>query len=163
MVFNPNIQSVARFWYPIVFITLMLLTGVAYVGPLLAIEYNLNKNGQPLVFSYENYRNDLTYLTRAREVYDGYAPSHDPFFGENRPTPRNPAPSVILAGFIHSANGNMVNAYKLALFVFSQINFLLLYFLGLRLFGRRRWALFFAVVGILTPISLRILNFHGTA
>lgn len=156
-------QSIAKFWYPVVFIAVMLLVGFAYVGPLLAIEYNLNKKSQPLVFSYENYRNDLTYLTRAREVYDGHAPAHDPFFDENRPTPRNPAPPVILTGFIYSANGNVVNGYKLALFVFSQINFLLFYFLGLRLFGRRRWALFFAVVGILTPISLRIFNFHGTA
>lgn len=158
-------NSTKHFWFPALFVCLMLLVGALYVGPLVTIAQHLRRAGQSFVFSYESYRNDLTYLTRAREVYDGHAPSSDPFSdGAGQPTLRNPIPSVLFAGFLLLTRGDTFRAYLAALFVFSQVSFFLFYLLGLRLFGgSRRWALFFALVGVLTPIALRILNFSGTA
>lgn len=140
-----------------------LLVGLLHIGPLLAISKHLAAQGQPFVFSYENYRNDLTYLTRAREVYDGHLPSSDPFADQSPPTLRNPIPSIILAVFLIPAGGNIFSAYLAALFVFSQLNFILFYLAGKRLFHSNLWAVAFALIAVLTPISLRILNFYGTA
>lgn len=142
---------------------LSLLVGLLHIGPLWAISKHLASQGQPFVFSYENYRNDLTYLTRAREVYDGHWPSSDPFSDQSPPTLRNPIPSIILAAFFIPAGGKVFPAYLAALFIFSQINFVLFYLVGKRLFHSNLWALTFALIAALTPISLRIFNFHGTA
>ena len=140
-----------------------LLIGLLHVGPLLAIAKYLDAQGQPFVFSYENYRNDLTYLARAREVYDGHLPSSDPFADNSSPTLRNPIPSLLLAAFLIPVGGKIFPAYLAALFLFSQLNFILFYLVSKRLFHSSLWAIAFALIAALTPISLRILNFHGTA
>ena len=150
-------------WFPALFIVLMLLVGALHVGPLLAIAKHLRARGQAFVFSYESYRNDLTYLTLAREAYDGFSPSSDPASDATHPTLRNPIPPFLFAVFLFLTRGAVVRAYLIALFAFSQINFLLFYWLGVRLFKSRAWAILFALVAVLTPIGLRILNFHGTA
>ena len=139
-----------------------LLVGLLHIGPLLAIAKHLERQGQPFVFSYENYRNDLTYLTRGREVYDGHWPSSDPFADESRPTLRNPIPSVILAGALALTAGNVFRAYLLLLLVFFPINFLLFYVLVRKLVGSNLWALAVSLAATLTPLALRILNFYGT-
>lgn len=140
-----------------------LLVGALYVAPPLLIAGHLRSEGAPYVLSLENSRNDLAYLTWAREIYDGHFPPRDPFSDAGQPIIQNPIPSTILAGFLALAGGKVVPAYLLALFLFSQINFLMFYWLGRRLTGSALWALCFALVAVLTPISLRILNFDGTA
>lgn len=144
---------------------LSLLVGVLHVVPPLAIARHLAAAGMPFVFAFESYRNDLAYLTWAREIYDGHFPPRDPFSdpASARPMIQNPLPASILAGFLALTGGNAVRAYLWALFAFSQVNFLVFFWLGRRLFGSRVWALSFALIAALTPIALRILNFDGTA
>ncbi|GEM_PF-774424 len=157
------VKKNAAIFFPVMLVMLSLIVGLLHVGPLLAIAKHLDVQGQPFVFSYENYRNDLTYLTRAREIYDGHSPSSDPFSDQSPPTMRNPIPSVILAAFLSLTGGKVFPAYVAVLFVFSQLNFILFYLVGKRLFHSRLWAVTFALIAVLTPISLRILNFYGTA
>ncbi len=160
-------EPVAAGWRPTVLAALVafssLLVGALYVAPPLLIAGHLRSEGAPYVLSLENSRNDLAYLTWAREIYDGRFPPEDPFSDTSPPIIQNPVPSAILAGFLALAGGKVVPAYLLALFVFSQINFLMFYWLGRRLTGSALLAICFALVAVLTPISLRILNFDGTA
>ena len=161
------VKSVAAGWRPTVLTALVifssLLVGALYVAPPLVIAGHLRSHGAPYILSLENSRNDLAYLTWAREIYDGHFPPDDPFSEKSPPIIQNPVPSAILAGFLALAGGRIVPAYLLALFIFSQINFLMFYWLGRRLTGSALLALCFALVAVLTPISLRILNFDGTA
>lgn len=150
-------------FFPALLVSLALAVGLAHVLPLLLIADAERKQGSAFVLSYENYRNDLTYLARAREVYDGHSPYSDPSLGSALPNPRNPIPSVLLAVFIALAGGNVVAGYMLALFALSQAIFSLCYALGAVLFGERSWAVAFALVASITPLIIRILNFHGTA
>ncbi|RJQ36779.1 GtrA family protein [Candidatus Parcubacteria bacterium] len=157
-------QTPVRPVFPMLVAACSLIVGLLHVGPLWAIaEYLETNDGQPFVFSYENYRNDLTYLARAREVYDGHSPSSDPFADDSPTTLRNPIPSLVFAAFLVPAEGKIYPAYLAALFVFSQVNFLLFFLVGKKLFHRNLWALAFALVAALTPIPLRMLNFYGTA
>jgi hypothetical protein len=157
------LKKKSTIFFSVMLIILSLLVGLLHVGPLLAIATHLATQGQPFVFSYENYRNDLTYLTRAREVYDGHSPSSDPFSDQSPPTMRNPIPSVIFGAFLRVTGGKIFPAYIAVLFLFSQVNFILFYLVGKKLFYSNLWAVTFALIAVLTPISLRILNFYGTA
>jgi hypothetical protein len=58
---------------------LSLAVGALHVVPLLLIQRHLAASGQPFVFGVESYRNDLGYLARAREIYDGRFPPSDLF------------------------------------------------------------------------------------
>lgn len=138
-----------------------LLVGLLYITPPLIVASHLAKIDSPFVLNFEIYRDELFYLARAREVYDGYFPPTDPYFDEQLPTIQNPLPSLILAGFIAVTGGNINAAYLLAQFVFAPLIFILFYWLGRLLFDSRIWTIFFAYAGVLTPIALRILNFHG--
>lgn len=142
---------------------LSLLVGLLYVGPPLAIARHLRAAGQPYVLSLGSSRNDLAYLTWAREISDGRFPPRDPFSDTERAMMLNFIPAAILAGFLWLAGGAVVPAYLAALFVFSQVNFLMFWLLGRHLFGSRAWAAAFALIAVLTPIALRILNFDSTA
>lgn len=149
--------------FPLILIGLSLLVGALYLGPLLAIQKHLRESGQPFVLSFESYRNDVAYLTWAREIYDGHFPPSDPFSDAAGPMLQNPIPSLLLAGTIALAWGSVVAGYFLAVFIFSQINFLLFYWLGARLLKSRVWAISVALIAVVTRITLRILNFDGTA
>lgn len=149
--------------FPLALTLLTLSVGILYILPPLIIQKHLRSIGQPFVFGFESHRNDLAYLTWAREIYDGHFPPSDPFSDTSRPVFQNPVPSLLLAGFLFASSGNISQAYLWAVFVFSQINFLLFYLLGQKLFRSRVWSVCFAVIGILTPIALRILNFDSTA
>lgn len=142
---------------------LSILVGILYLVPPLAIRAHLARSGQPFVLSFESYRNDLTYLAWAREIYDGHFPPRDPFSDVERPIVQNPLPSLILAGFLAVSRGNAPAAYLTAVFIFSQMNFLLAYWLFYRLSRSHLLAILAALVMVLTPIALRILNFDGTA
>lgn len=138
-----------------------VLVGILYISPPLLINYHLSQQGKPWLLNYEVHRDELIYMARAREVYDGHFPYSDSHFAQAQPTITNPLPSLIIAAFLWVAGGNSDYAYLVAIFVFSIIIFLLFYWLGKILFQSFSWALLFAYVGILTPIALRILNFDG--
>ncbi len=138
-----------------------ILIGSLYITPPLIIKYRLQKEGKVFALNYEIYRDELLYLSRAREIYDGHFPPSDLHFDEQRPTVQNPIPSLILAGMIALASGNVQVGYLIAQFIFTPMIFLIFYWLGKNLFESTTWAILFAYVGILTPIALRILNFHG--
>ncbi len=138
-----------------------LLVGFLYIAPPLIIASHLRALGQPFVLTYSVHRDELFYMGRAREIYDGHFPPSDLFFDEQNPTPLNPIPSLIMATLLALAGGNANVAYLIAIFLFPAIIFLLFYWLGTKLFDSFAWAIFFAYVGVLTPIALRILNFDG--
>lgn len=152
-----------QFWFPIVLALLTLLVGVLYVVPFLEIRRRVHAVGQPFVLTIEGHRNDLQYIARAREIYDGHVPPTDLSQDSEAPAPINLLPSVLFAAFIYLAGGSINVAFVAAAFSFSMVNFLLFYYLGRKLFPSRAWAVLFALVGILTPIALRIMNFDGTA
>ncbi|TSC89687.1 MAG: hypothetical protein G01um10143_177 [Parcubacteria group bacterium Gr01-1014_3] len=138
-----------------------ILVGLLYIAPPLIVKYHLQKDGRVFALNYEVYRDELFYLSRAREIYDGHFPPSDLHFDEQRPTVQNPIPSLILAGMIALTGGNIHTSYLIAQFVFTPIIFLLFYWLGTLLFKESHWAILFAFVGVLTPIAMRILNFNG--
>ncbi len=138
-----------------------ILVGLLYIAPPLIVKYHLQKDGRIFALNYEVYRDELFYLSRAREIYDGHFPPSDLHFDEQRPTVQNPVPSLILAGIVAIAGGNIHASYLIAQFIFTPIIFLLFYWLGMKLVNQKSWALLFAFIGVLTPIALRILNFNG--
>jgi len=139
-----------------------ILVGILYILPPLVIRGQFQVQEQPFVLNYTVHRDELFYISRAREIYDGHWPPTDLHFDNQSPTVLNSLPSLIMAGFLTVFLGDVVTSYLTAVFVFSAIIFLLLYWLGQFLFNRSlAWSLFFAYVGILTPIALRILNLDG--
>lgn len=138
-----------------------LLVGFLYIAPPLIIAGHLRALDQPFVLSYTVHRDELFYMGRAREIYDGHFPPSDLFFDEQKPTPLNPLPPLIMAALLALTGGNANAAYLAAIFIFPILIFLLFYWLGTKLFGSFVWVIFFAYVGALTPIALRILNFDG--
>ena len=111
--------------------------------------------------NFETYRDEIFYLTRAREVYDGHFPPTDPYLDSGLKNVQNPLPSLMMAAFIWMSDGDPTSAYLLAQFVFAQISFLVFYWLGNKLVKQPNWALLFALMGVLTPIAIRIFNFNG--
>ncbi len=138
-----------------------ILVGLLYVLPQLVVAKHLSNEGRYFALNFEVYRDELFYLTRAREVYDGHFPPLDPYFDEQNPNIQNPLPSGILAVLFTVFGGDPVRTFLTAEFIFSGIIFLLLYILGKQLFQSPLWAISFAYITILTPMALRILNFHG--
>lgn len=138
-----------------------LLVGFLYIAPPLIIAGHLRALGQPFVLNYTVHRDELFYMGRAREIYDGHFPPADLFFDEQGSTPLNPLPSLVIAALLAITGGNANAAYLAAIFIFPALIFLLFYWLGTKIFGSFAWAIFFAYVGTLTPIALRILNFNG--
>ncbi len=139
-----------------------LLVGILYVLPPLVVKERFEKQDQPFVLNYAIYRDELIYMNRAREVYDGHWPPVDLYFDDQGTTVMNALPSFIMSAFLTAFRGDAVTSYLAAVFIFSALIFLLFFFLGNLLFNRSLvWSLFFAYVGILTPIALRILNFDG--
>ena len=139
-----------------------LLVGILYILPPLVIKQQLETKEQSFILNYAVHRDELIYMNRAREIYDGHWPPVDLYFDDQGKTVLNAIPSSIMATFLTIFNGNVVTSYLAAIFIFSSITFLLFFLLGNILFNRSMaWSLFFAYVGILTPIALRILNFDG--
>lgn len=138
-----------------------LITGLLYILPPLIISKHLGAVDQVFVLNYNIHRDELIYMSRAREIYDGHWPPADPHFSQKTPTVLNPVPSFIMASAIRLFQGNPNQAYLAMIFIIPAILFLLFFWLGRYLFNDFRWAMFFAYVGVLTPIALRILNFDG--
>ena len=138
-----------------------LVTGLLYILPPLVISQHLNAAQQVFVLNYNVHRDELIYMSRAREIYDGHWPPADPHFTEQTPTVLNPFPSLIMAGALKLFHGDPNLAYLALIFIISALLFLILFGLGRYLFGNSRWAMFFAYAAILTPMALRILNLDG--
>ncbi len=138
-----------------------MLVGFLYIAPPLIIAGHLRDLGQPFILNFNVHRDDLFYLGRAKEIYDGHFPPSDPFSDTQPPTVQNPLSSTIVAAFIWLTGGNVTTAYLLAQFILAPISFLIFYWLGQMLFKKFNWAILFAYIGVLTPIALRILNFNG--
>lgn len=140
-----------------------ILVSLLYILPQWAIARHVQANGMPFLLNSESHRTDLHYITRAREVYEGHFPVSDPSLEDGRPTALNMLSPLPFAFALKITGGNIIQAYFIIVAIFSALIFLLFYFLGFTLFRSRVWALFFALVGILTPIALRIFNFDSGA
>ncbi|MBI2454035.1 MAG: hypothetical protein HYV54_00440 [Parcubacteria group bacterium] len=138
-----------------------LVVGLTYILPPLIIAQHLQGAEQPFVLNYNIHRDELIYMSRAREIYDGHWPPVDLHFKEQTPTVLNAFPSFIMAQTLKLFHGNPNTAYLAIIFIVPAILFLIFFWLGRYLFDSFGWAVFFAYVGILTPIALRILNFDG--
>ncbi|MEK7674084.1 MAG: hypothetical protein AAB371_02735 [Patescibacteria group bacterium] len=142
----------------------VFLVGFLHIGPPLAVHFFMSTIDMPFVLNHGVHRDELSYASRAREIYDGHFPPSDLYFDEQLPNISNisnPLPSLIFSGFIWLSSGNITTAYLITLFIFSGMTFLFFYFLGRHIFSSFFWAMFFAYVGALTPIAFRILNFDG--
>ena len=132
-----------------------ILVGLLYILPPIYIWKNLANKNEPFVLAQlSTYKDELTvYLPRAREVYDGHLLAQDLYFDEQSPTVLNILPTWFFSVFIYLFSGDINLAYLSAQFFFITIIFILLFYLGLFLFGNSKlWALFFALIGVLTPL-----------
>lgn len=141
------------------FLLVAVLVGFLYVGPPLMVWDSFKDAGNEFVLAqYKTYRDSLqAYLPRAREIYDGHFPPAELYGPQSSlPTIQNPLPSLFLAGFLYLFSGNLNWAYLGAQFFFSGVIFTLFYLLGLVLWKSRLRAMFFGLVGVLTPIPLKL-------
>ncbi len=141
-----------NFWIVIFF---SILVGLLYVlPPIFVWKYFSNRNESFVLASFSTYQDELTvYLPKAREVYDGHLLTRDLYFDEQKPTVLNVLPTWFFAVFIYLFSGNINLAYLSAQFFFIAVIFILLFYLGLFLFGNSKpWALFFGLIGVLTPL-----------
>lgn len=133
--------------------------GFLYIGPPLMISQNFKDSGNEFVLAqYKTYRDSLTaYLPRAREIYDGHFPPAE-LYGDDpsAPTVQNSLPSFFFASFLYLFKGNLNLAYLGAQFFFPAVIFSLFAFLGWFLWRSKLWAMFFGLVGTLTPIPLKL-------
>ncbi len=146
------VKRVKNFWVVAFF---SILVGLLYVLPPIYIWDTLAKNDEPFILArLSTYQDELTvYLPRAREVYDGYLLPRDLYFDEQKPTVLNILPTWFFSVFIYMFSGNINLAYLSAQFFFIAIIFTLLFYLGLFLFNNSKpWALFFGLIGVLTPL-----------
>lgn len=135
---------------------LSLLVGVLYVAPELLIWKKLNDLGKPYVAIQLTHHGDeaLGTISRFREIYDGHFPPGDLFLDENAATPFGPIQimPLLMAGFIWLFGGNINVSYLAATFVLAPIVFLLFYWLGKVITGNRIYSVFFALLGVMTPV-----------
>ncbi len=145
--------------YIFLFLLAAVLVGLLHIGPPLMIWKNFKDAGNEFALAqYKTYRDSLqAYLPRAREIYDGHFPPAE-LYGEDRssPTIQNPLPPLFFAGFLYLFKGNLNAAYLGAQFFFSAVIFSLFAFLGWLLWRSKLWAMFFGLVGTLTPIPLKL-------
>ncbi|KKU94556.1 MAG: hypothetical protein UY24_C0014G0004 [Parcubacteria group bacterium GW2011_GWA1_48_11b] len=138
-------------------IGLAFLVGVLYVAPELLIWNKLHSLGKPYVAIQLSHHGDEAQgtISRFREIYDGHFPPGDLFLDNaNAPTPFGPIQVMpaLMAGFIALFGGNINVSYLFATFILSPIVFLLFYWLGKVITGNRIYAVFFALLGVMTPI-----------
>lgn len=137
-------------------ITVAILVGVLYVAPELLIWNKLASLDKPYVAIQLTHHGDeaLGTISRFREIYDGHFPPGDLFLDSNASTPFGPVPIMPLlgAGFIALFGGDLNVSYLAMTFLLAPIVFLLIYWLGKVITGNRLYALFFALLGVMTPI-----------
>jgi len=135
---------------------LAILVGIFYIAPQIFIWKSVTDAGQSYQAVQLHVNSDVThfYMPRAREVADGHFPPTDLFFNPNSPSILNPLPPLLMGGFIVLFGGNINAAYLGAIFIFSALLFVVFYFLGRVITGRRIWAYVVGFVGVLTPTAL---------
>jgi len=133
-----------------------LVVGILYVAPELLIWNKLASLDKPFVLIQLTHHGDEAYgtISRFREIYDGHFPPGDLYLDSNAPTPFGPLQIMpaLMAGFIALFGGNINVSYLVATFVLSPIVFLLFYWLGKVVTKNRLYAVFFALLGVLTPM-----------
>lgn len=141
---------------------LALIVGTLSVLPAFFIWRGLSESENTFLLMQQNvYRDEFfQYMPRAREVFDGHWPPRNIFSGTNGPTPLNPLPSALFSPFLFLFNGNLNWAYISAQFVFAIIIFLLFFWLGWVMVRSKLWAIFFALIGVLTQIPQLIFRYY---
>ncbi len=143
-----------RFNWPL--IGLAVLVGALYVAPELLIWKKLSELNKPFVLIQLTHHGDEAYgtVSHYREIYDGHFPPGDLYLGDNAATPFGPFPimPLLMAGFVYLFGGNINISYLAATFVLAPIVFLLFYWLGKVITGQKIFSVFFALLGVMTPI-----------
>ncbi len=134
-----------------------MVVGVLYVAPELLIWNKLHSLGKSYVAIQLSHHGDEAQgtVSRFREIYDGHFPPGDLFMDDaNAPTPFGPIQIMpaLMAGFIALFGGNINVSYLFATFILSSIIFLLFHWLGKVITGNRIYAVFFALLGVMTPV-----------
>lgn len=139
----------------LIVVLLAVLVGIFYSAPQFLIWQNLSAANEQYVGVQLHATPDVAhfYMPRAREVYDGHLWPGDLFFDEGR-LPLNPAPPLLMGGFIALFGGNVNAAYIAAMFFFSALIFLVFYFLGKVITKSNLWGYLIGLIGNLTPIAL---------
>ncbi len=149
-------RSVLKNKFTWLLIGLALFVGVLYVAPELLIWKKLADQGRPYVLSQLTHHGDEAYGTfsRFREIYDGHFPPGDLYFDSQAVTPFGPFQimPLLMAGFIYMTSGDINTAYLLATFLLAPILFLLFYWLGKIISGNKIYAIFIALLGVMTPM-----------
>jgi len=136
---------------------LALSVGILYVTPELLIWRKLASLDKPFVLIQLTHHGDEAYgtISRFREIYEGHFPPGDLYLDDaNAPTPFGPFQIMpaLMAGFIALFGGNINVSYLAATFILSSIIFLLFYWLGKVITKNRLYSVFFALLGVMTPM-----------
>ena len=152
-----TIKAVFQNKFSWLLVGLALLVGVLYVTPELLIWKKLNSLNKPYVAIQLTHHGDEAQgtVSRFREIYDGHLLTGELYLDKNAPPVFGPLQimSFLMAGFIWLFGGNINVSYLAATFVFAPMVFLLFYWLGKVITNSRIFSGFFALLGVLTPIS----------
>ncbi len=142
----------------ILVLALAALVGILYIAPSLAIRRNFINEGQRFVLAqFKTYRNSLYhYLPRAREIYDGHFPPSDVSAAVDGPTVANLLPPKIFSIYLNSFHGSINRAYLTAQLKFPALIFALFVLIGWLFTKSKIWSVFSGLVGVLTPIPLKL-------
>ena len=151
-----------KYWFHGLLIAATILVGFLAITPTLIIRQSFIDKGEEFVMvQFKTYPISLYhYVQRAREIYDGHFPPSDMTVLDKKPTIMNLLPPSLFAGLLYLTKGDLNWAYLLAQFFFNPLAFLAFYFVGKAVLKSRLWALFLALVGVLTPIPQK-LPFYG--
>jgi hypothetical protein len=153
-----------KFWL-IVFGSAVLV-GVLYVAPQALIWKNLDGLGKTYETVQITHRGDVTqtYLTRAREVYDGHFPPIDLHIASSQDSSAlfPPLSPLIFSYVIRTAGGNINSSFLLADFIFPAVIFIFSYILGFIVVRRKVWSLMFAFLWTLTPLPMHLPNLFSS-
>lgn len=132
-----------------------IAAGLLQLLPSVFLERSVERAGGEFLLTQITHHGDaaIFYLPAAREILDGHFPPlelHDPE-GRRSLFLRPPGPTLIFAGLLAVASEN--RAYMAAGFIFTVAMFLAFYYLGRVWFASAAGALFFAAVGVLTPLA----------
>lgn len=146
----------------VVLIVLSVVVGLLNILPPVLIGLYVFNSGNDFVLAQqESYRDEFfQYLPRIREVFDGHFPPRNVFSEDSGPTPLNPLPSALFSPFLFLFDGNLNHAYISAQFAFAVVIFLLFFWLGWLMVRSKLWAVFFALVGVLTQIPQLIFRYY---
>ena len=161
-----SLSSPRSAWPTAAVVLLGLVIGLLHLTPNLLLKRAIEADGGTYLLVQITHHGDtlIYYLSRAREVADGFWPSSDLHIPEYKSGPYivAPIPQLLLGSLIRAA-GDVQTAYLAALFIFPAILFWAFYILGrFALPGGRLGASLFALIGIFTPIALNLPRaFYG--